>query len=109
MLALRAGWEVASFKHIPLTHLRRTASRRGRFAGWARNGYMAYYIGMSPLRILLRVCFRLIFAGDIVQAGGLAYGYFGSFFRGKKKLDDAPLRKLVREYQWLTVRANMRG
>jgi glycosyltransferase involved in cell wall biosynthesis len=103
ILACAHGWEVKSFDHLHLTHLRRTASRGGRFAGWARNGYMAYYIGMSPFRILLRVCFRLISTGDIVQASGLAAGYFGSFFKGTQRLPDPEIRKLVRQYQWATV------
>ena len=78
--ARETGWQVSSFEHIHLIHLRRTASRGGRFTGWARNGYMAYYIGMSPLRMLLRSLFRLVVIGDVIQSLGLAYGYFKNYF-----------------------------
>jgi len=109
ILARAHGWEVKSFDHLHLTHLRRTASRGGRFAGWARNGYMAYYIGMSPFRILLRICFRLISTGDIVQASGLAAGYFGNFLKRAQKLPNPELRRLVRQYQWVTARTALNG
>ena len=78
--ARERGWQVSSFEHIHLIHLRRTASRGGRFKGWDRNGYMAYYIGMSPLRMLLRFLFRLVVIGDVIQSLGLAYGYFKNYF-----------------------------
>jgi biofilm PGA synthesis N-glycosyltransferase PgaC len=103
MLAKAAGWNVESFKHINLIHLRRTASRRGRFAGWARNGYMAYYIGMSPSRMLMRIAFRLLFIGDVVQAGGLFFGYFSNLVKRTRKLPDIELRRLVRQYQWINA------
>lgn len=109
MLARASGWDVKSFEHISLVHLRRTASRSGRFAGWARNGYMGYYIGMSPLRMLTRVAFRLLFAGDIVQAGGLAVGYFGNFLKRAQKLPNPELRRLVHQYQWVTARTALNG
>ena len=102
MFARASGWHVNSFDHVHLIHLRPTASRDGRFAGWARNGYMAYYIGMSPLRMLLRVFFRLFVAGDIVQSLGLAYGYFRNFLRNSQQLPDPEIRKIVRQHQWVT-------
>ena len=101
MLARASGWHVKSFDHVHLIHLRRTASRDGRFAGWARNGYMAYYIGMSPLRMLLRVFYRLFMAGDVVQSLGLAYGYFCNFLRNSQQLPDPEIHKIVRRYQWI--------
>lgn len=107
MLARASGWDVKSFEHISLVHLRRTASRSGRFKGWTRNGYMAYYIGMSPLRIFIRALFRLITTGDITQSCGLTYGYFRNFFRRAQRLPDPSLRKLVRKHQWATVRGSL--
>lgn len=108
ILARAYGWHVTSFDHVHLLHLRRTASRGGRFAGWVRNGYMAYYVGMSPLRVLLRALFRLVVAGDVIQSCGLAYGYFFNFLRGAQQLPDPSLRKLVRQHQWVTARASFR-
>lgn len=102
ILARASGWYVTSFDHAHLIHLRQTASRDGRFTGWARNGYMAYYIGMSPLRMLLRIFFRLFVAGDIVQSLGLAYGYFCNFLRSSQQLPDPEIRKIVRQHQWVT-------
>lgn len=108
ILACAYGWKVKSFGPVQLIHLRRTASRGGRFAGWARNGYMAYYIGMSPLRMFLRAFFRLITTGDITQSCGLAYGYFRNFFRRAQQLPDPSLRKLVRKHQWTTAQGSLR-
>jgi len=108
ILARAYGWKVKSFGPVHLIHLRRTASRGGRFAGWTRNGYMAYYIGMSPLRIFLRVIFRLVTTGDITQSCGLAYGYFRNFFRRAQQLPDSSLRKLVRKHQWTTAQGSLR-
>ncbi len=101
MIARASGWHVNSFDHVHLIHLRQTASRDGRFAGWERNGYMAYYIGMSPLRMLLRVFYRLFVAGDIVQSLGLAYGYFHNFLRNSQQLPDPEIRRIVRQHQWV--------
>jgi len=106
IIARAGGWYVTSFDHVHLVHLRRMASRDGRFAGWARNGYMAYYIGMSPLRILLRALFHLVVSGDLIQSCGLAYGYFRNFLMRGQKLPDPELRKLVRKYQWVTAQAS---
>ena len=108
ILARNSGWHVSSFEHVHLIHLRRTASREGRFKGWARNGYMAYYIGMSPLRMFLRSLFRLFSTGDIIQSFGIAYGFFGNYIRRTKKLDDKELRKMVRKYQWVTAKQSLR-
>lgn len=107
MLARASGWHVKSFERVHLIHLRRTASRDGRFMGWARNGYMAYYIGMSPLRTLLRVFCRLFVAGDIVQSLGLAYGYFSNYFKRTKRLQDMEIRRLVHQHQWITARRSV--
>lgn len=108
ILARASGWHVTSFDHVHLIHLRQTASRGGRFTGWTRNGYMAYYIGMSPLKMFLRVLFRLIVTGDITQSCGLTYGYFRNFFRRVQQLPDPSLRKLVRKYQWTTAKGSLR-
>jgi glycosyltransferase involved in cell wall biosynthesis len=107
VLARVNGWEVCSFEDIPLIHLRPTASREGRFSGWARNGYMAYYIGMTPLRIFLRVLFRLVVARDAVQCFGLAHGYFSNYFRRAERLPDREIRKLVRQHQWVTAKQSL--
>ncbi|MHC4653650.1 MAG: glycosyltransferase family 2 protein [Planctomycetota bacterium] len=107
MIARASGWHVKSFDHAHLIHLRQTASRDGRFAGWARNGYMAYYIGMSPVRMFLRVFFRLIVTGDVTQSCGLSYGYFRNFFRRAQQLPDPSLRKLVRRHQWMILQAGV--
>ena len=108
ILARASGWQVKSFAQIHLIHLRRTASRGGRFAGWARNGYMAYYIGMSPLRMFMRAFYRLISTGDITQSCGLTYGYFRNYFRRAQQLPDPSLRKLVRKHQWTTAQGSLR-
>jgi hypothetical protein len=105
MLARANGWRVQSFSHVPLTHLRRTASREGRFNGWARNGYMAYYIGMSPLRMLTRALSRLLTTGDIIQSAGLTKGYFSHFLRRTARLPDLEVRRLVKKHQWTTLGA----
>lgn len=104
ILARDAGWYVTSFDHLHLVHLRRIASRVGRFKGWARHGYMAYYVGMSPPRILIKALFHLFVIKDIVQSFGLAYGYFRHFFRHSQQLHDFKIRKLVRQHQWFTIR-----
>ena len=108
ILARASGWQVKSFAQIHLIHLRRTASRGGRFAGWDRNGYMAYYIGMSPLRMFMRAFYRLITTGDITQSCGLTYGYFRNYFRRAQQLPDPSLRKLVRKHQWATAQRSLR-
>jgi len=105
IMARSCGWEVRSFDHLHLVHLRRTASRGGRFAGWARNGYMAYYIGMSPLRMFTRAVSRLLATGDIIQSAGLAYGYFSNLLKRADRLPDRNIRRLVRKHQWITLRA----
>ena len=69
---------------------------------------MAYYIGMSPLRMFLRAFFRLITTGDITQSCGLAYGYFRNYFRRAQQLPDPSLRKLVRKHQWTTAQGSLR-
>jgi biofilm PGA synthesis N-glycosyltransferase PgaC len=107
ILAHNCGWHVTSFNYLPLVHLRRTASREGRFRGWSRNGYMSYYIGMSPLRMLQRVVFRLIATGDLSQSLGLAHGYFRNFLRLAPRLPDSSLRKVIRRHQWVTVLAGL--
>ena len=103
MFARASGWNVASLEHIYLVHLRRTASRNGRFIGWARNGYMAYYIGMSPMKMIIRSLYRLIIALDPIQSCGLAYGYFSKYIRRSERIPDSQVRRLVRQYQWGTV------
>ena len=109
ILARSQGWNVHSFDHLHLVHLRRTASRGGRFAGWSRNGYMAYYIGMSPLRMLTRVLSRLLATGDVIQSSGLFCGYFRNWLRRANRLPDADIRRLVRKHQWVTLHAYVKS
>jgi poly-beta-1,6-N-acetyl-D-glucosamine synthase len=104
ILALDSGWRVSSYKQVHLVHLRRTASRGGRFMGWARNGYMAYYIGMSPLRLLLRSLFRLVVFGDVIQSLGLVCGYFENYFCRTGRLGDLEILNVVKKYQWVTAK-----
>ncbi len=108
ILARSKGWHVCSFEDIQLIHLRPTASRGGRFSGWVRNGYMAYYIGMSPLRMLLRAFFRVLVARDVVQAFGLAHGYFSNYIQRTQRLPDEHVRKLVRQHEWVTAKQSVR-
>lgn len=103
ILARDFGWGVASFDHIHLIHLRRTASRGGRFRGWSRNGHMAYYVGMSPIKILARAAYRLLAAGDVTQASGLIFGYFGGYLTRSPRLPDQEIRRIVRKNEWMTA------
>lgn len=109
ILACASGWHVTSCEQVHLVHLRRTASRGGRFRGCARNGYMAYYIGMTPLKMLLRFVFRMITDRDFVHSCGLAYGYFSNYFKRTERLPDMEIRRLVRQHQWVTARRTVSG
>ena len=100
MMVREKGWKVESFEDLHLIHLRRTASRVGRFKGWVRNGYMAYYIGMSPGKILLRSLFRLLVVADPVQAAGLFWGYFFNWLKRRERLALDDVLRIVKKNQW---------
>lgn len=100
LLAWQRGWEARSFNPPSLIHLRRTASRNGRFRGWMRNGRMVYFVGFSPFRTLCRAIYRATVRLDPVHAGGLLLGYTLQWIARRPQIEDPDILAAVKKYQW---------
>ena len=109
LLALQKGWEARSFDPPPLVHLRRTASRDGRFKSWMRNGQMVYFVGFSPWRILARAFYRTVICLDPAYGGGLLLGYAREWIARKPHIEDSEILSAVRKYQWRNLLGGRRG
>jgi N-acetylglucosaminyl-diphospho-decaprenol L-rhamnosyltransferase len=104
LLARAAGWQVAPVDPPKLIHLRPTATRDGRFRGYARNGRMAHHVGFGPLRFAARLVKGLIVNRQYLQVAGLGFGYASSMLLRRPRLDDPALIDVVRTRQWKEIK-----
>ncbi|ASJ02089.1 glycosyl transferase [Thermococcus profundus] len=95
-LARLNGWEVKQVINAIAVQLRPTQSRGGVFRAYIRQGRANYHLGVSPMSLLARVIFMLLFDNRL-KAGGLLVGYFSSLLRREDYLIQGKLREFAKK------------
>lgn len=89
--AIIRGWDTRQFEHIAILSTRAYASAEGQWKGYKKLGANNYFIGYTPIHILLKGI-RLLYSTDgYFQNGiGIAYicGYFSEYFRNAPRIED---------------------
>jgi glycosyltransferase involved in cell wall biosynthesis len=89
------GWKTASYRDIPIYHLRQASSAKGMFRGRLRTGLAMYTIRAHPLFVLAKA-FHRSFEKPYFSGMLIPIGYFGSFFTKAKRVKDTELARFVR-------------
>jgi glycosyltransferase involved in cell wall biosynthesis len=86
------GWDTRQFEHIKFVSTRAYASAEGQWKGYKKQGANNYYIGYTPIHIILKGVKLLHSKTGYFRDGvGLAYisGYFSEYLKGAPRIDDS--------------------
>jgi glycosyltransferase involved in cell wall biosynthesis len=103
-----SGWDTRQFGEVTAISIRPYASAQGQWFGYKKLGKNNYYIGYTPLHVLLKAATLLYSRNGYTSHGmGLAYayGYFQSYISRKPKLQDEEVLQYnknnwLRDYSW---------
>lgn len=85
------GWDTRQFGHIKAISTRAYASAQGQWKGYKKLGANNYFIGYTPIHIILKGITLLHSKNEFYKNGvGLAYiyGYFSEYVNRAPKIDD---------------------
>lgn len=89
------GWETKQYEDISAISTRPYASAEGQWTGYKKLGSNNYFIGYTPLHILLKGTSLFYSKKGYFKTGiGFAYmyGYFQDYFRKKPRINDNDVR-----------------
>ena len=92
------GWTARTLFDLPFRHHRLEGERDGQIRRWADQGETARYMGYRPTYLSLRVLYRMV---REPWALGMVWGYGVAALRRAPKLDDAAVRRHLRDQQRL--------
>jgi glycosyltransferase involved in cell wall biosynthesis len=90
--AMIRGWDIRQFEDIKMISTRAYASAEGQWKGYKKIGANNYFIGYTPLHVLLKGIKMLYNSEGYSKNGvGLAYisGYFSEYIKRKPRIDDS--------------------
>jgi glycosyltransferase involved in cell wall biosynthesis len=100
------GWMVESVDRDELRflHLRPMgSSERGIWAGRVRDGFGQWFMGTSPLFMLVRAVYRLPRHPVLTGSVAMLWGYLSSAARRAPRYEDPAFRRFLRRYQRLSL------
>jgi glycosyltransferase involved in cell wall biosynthesis len=77
--AIIRGWDTRQFEHIKMISTRAYASAEGQWKGYKKLGANNYFIGYTPIHILLKGI-RLLYSSDGYFQNGMGFAYIGGYF-----------------------------
>jgi glycosyltransferase involved in cell wall biosynthesis len=77
--AIIRGWDTRQFEHITMISTRAYASAQGQWKGYQKLGANNYFIGYTPIHILLKGI-RLLYSSDGYFQNGMGFAYIGGYF-----------------------------
>jgi glycosyltransferase involved in cell wall biosynthesis len=92
--AIIKGWETRNFDHIKAISTRPYSSAEGQWKGYKILGANNYFIGYTPIHIILKGIKLLYSKSGYFKTGvGVAYicGYFREFFKKSPRIEDAEI------------------
>lgn len=101
--AMISGWETRQFESIKAISTRPYASAQGQWIGYKKLGSNNYYIGYSPLHVLLKGI-TLLYSNEGYTKHGIGiayiYGYFIEYILRRPRIQD---KDILQHYQkkWL--------
>lgn len=86
-----SGWDTRQFEHIKAISTRAYASAEGQWKGYKKLGANNYFIGYTPIHVILKGIKLLHSKNEYFRNGvGLAYisGYFSEYIKNAPRIDD---------------------
>lgn len=105
MRAHLAGWTSRTFDDLVLVHHRPNGSRGGVLRGRVRGGRCNYFLGYTPLFMLVRSVRRMADRPYVIGGLALLWGYVLSFLQRRERYADAEVRRYLRETQYRRLAA----
>ena len=93
--AILGGWGTKQFDHISFVSTRAHASAEGCWKGYKQFGANNYFIGYTPIHVLLKGL-KLLIEEPYYTGFAYLYGYFGSLIFRENRLDDDDVRYYFR-------------
>ena len=81
------GFHIKTHPKAIAYQVRETASKKGKFKGWFKNGIGDYYLRKRPIAIVFRVI-KLLQELKFIAICGYVCGYFYAFINHIKRIDD---------------------
>ena len=97
------GWQAASWDDPKLRfiHLRPMgSSQNGIITGRMRHGFGQYFMGTSPVYMLVSAFYRMFLPPFVVGGISMFLGYFSAWWQGVPRYNDREFQKFLRSYQW---------
>jgi hypothetical protein len=97
------GWVAASWDdpEIRFEHLRPMGtSHKNWWTGRVRHGVGQWFMGTSPLYMLVSAAYRMTRPPLIVGGLAMLWGYVRSALRREPRYKDLDFRQFLRSYQW---------
>jgi len=97
--ALRAGFKTRTFAHIRCLHHRPQGTATGRLRGRYAIGRSAWYVGYSPLFLLVAAARRVFQPPFLLGSLLMVAGYVEGFLHHRPRVNDPELIRFVRKQQ----------
>lgn len=100
------GWKTASWDdpELRFLHLRPMGtSERGYWTGRVRHGGGQWFIGTSPVYIVVSAVFRMTRPPYVLGGLGILWGYLRGAITRRPRIDDPELRRFIRAWQWSSL------
>ena len=100
------GWVTISYDdpELQVEHLRPMGtSHKNWWTGRVRHGVGQYYMGSTPIYVIVSAIFRIAHPPVFVGSVAILWGYFKSMLQRKPRYGDAEFRRFVRRYQWAVL------
>lgn len=97
------GWIAVSFDDPALRfiHLRQMGtSYQNVRVGRERHGYGQYFMGTTPIYMLVSSIYRMAHPPLVLGGAAMAWGYVRSMIRRMPRYGDEEFRRFLRSYQW---------
>lgn len=100
--ALLRGWKIKRLSEVVCYQTRATAGKQGLWNGYFNKGERAYYLNTNPLSIFNAVIDMVFISRQkksIIKSFALFLGYFCSFLRREKQIDDEEIKQYMGSYK----------
>jgi glycosyltransferase involved in cell wall biosynthesis len=97
------GWIALSWDdpELRFVHLRPMGtSHKNWWTGRVRHGFGQYFMGTTPLYMLVSAAYRMTRPPLVVGGLAMLHGYFKSMMSGNPRYGDDEFRRFLRRYQW---------
>lgn len=95
--------ELKNWLVIPNTSLKYNCREVGQKVNYEYYGYSSYFRGITPFYASIKIL-KFVIQGRFSNAKGFSIGYFSSYFRHKKRIEDQEIYKYFSNYLYIKIK-----